>query len=96
MYFLLFFKMEKMEAELQQFESERGDRIRHLHDKHKREMEAFDKESLEKGIRYVIYMFSDTQTMLIVTHHFSPVLWRWPSRRANRIRTKRAACPVRC
>lgn len=42
-----------MESELQQFENERGDRIRQLHEKNKREMEEFDKESMEKGIRFV-------------------------------------------
>lgn len=50
---LFFFAGKQMEAELQQFESERADRVRLLHDKHKRDMETFDKESLEKGIRYV-------------------------------------------
>lgn len=46
-----------MESELQQFENERGDRIRQLHEKNKREMEEFDKESMEKGIRLVCLLF---------------------------------------
>lgn len=41
----------QMESELQQFENERADRIRQLHEKNKRETEEFDMESMEKGIR---------------------------------------------
>lgn len=42
----------QMESELLQFENERADRVRQLHERNKREMEDFDKESMEKGIRW--------------------------------------------
>ncbi len=42
-----------MEAEFQQFDSERAERVRILHDKHQSEIEAFDEESIRKGFRYL-------------------------------------------
>lgn len=40
-----------MEVELQQFNNERVERIKHLHEKHERETEVFDEESTRKGFR---------------------------------------------
>lgn len=40
-----------MEAELQQFNNERSERIRQLHDKHEKELESFDDESTRLGFR---------------------------------------------
>lgn len=42
-----------MDAELQQFNNERAERIRQLHEKHEKELEAFDDESTRMGFRYV-------------------------------------------
>lgn len=39
----------KMEAELQQFNSERAERIRMRHEKHEKELESFDEESTRMG-----------------------------------------------
>lgn len=41
----------QMEVELQQFNNERVERIKHLHEKHERETEVFDEESTRKGFR---------------------------------------------
>lgn len=41
----------KMEAELQQFNTERSERIRQSHDKHEKELESFDDESTRLGFR---------------------------------------------
>lgn len=43
-----------MEVELQQFNNERVERIKHLHEKHERETEVFDEESTRKGFRLAI------------------------------------------
>lgn len=40
-----------MEAELQQFENERGERMRQQHERHERELDAFDEESARLGFR---------------------------------------------
>lgn len=42
-----------MDAEIQQFNNERAERIRQLNDKHEKELEAFDDESTRMGFRYV-------------------------------------------
>lgn len=41
-----------MEGELQQFNQERGERLRMKHEKHVKELEIFDEESLSLGFRY--------------------------------------------
>lgn len=46
-----------MEMETSQFLQERGERIRLLHEKHEREFEQFDEESIRLGFRFVIFIF---------------------------------------
>lgn len=41
-----------MDAELQQFNLERAERLRMKHEKHAKELEAFDNESIALGFRY--------------------------------------------
>lgn len=41
----------QMDAELQQFNNERMERIRQLNDKHEKELETFDDESTRMGFR---------------------------------------------
>lgn len=43
--------LHQMEAELQQFNNERAERIRCMHEKHEKELEAFDEESARMGFR---------------------------------------------
>lgn len=40
-----------MEAELQQFNNERAERIRILHEKHEKDLDGFDGESTRLGFR---------------------------------------------
>lgn len=40
-----------MDAELQQFNQERAERLRLMHEKHVKEIEAFDDESVTLGFR---------------------------------------------
>lgn len=44
----------QMDTELQQFNTERAERIRQLNDKHEKELEAFDDESTRMGFRYIL------------------------------------------
>lgn len=44
----------QMREELQQFASERAERIRLLQERQMRELEQFDEESTRRGFRYVI------------------------------------------
>lgn len=50
-----------MDAELQQFNNERAERIRQLNDKHEKELEAFDDESTRMGFRYVFLSFQKVE-----------------------------------
>jgi len=45
-----------MREELQQFQSERAERVRLLQDRQMRELEQFDAESMRRGFRYGIPM----------------------------------------
>lgn len=40
-----------MDAELQQFNQERAERLRLMHEKHVKEIDAFDEESVTLGFR---------------------------------------------
>ena len=40
-----------MEAELQQFSNDRAERTRQLRDKHEKQLESFDDESIRKGFK---------------------------------------------
>jgi len=40
-----------MDAELQQFNQERAERLRMKHEKHTKELQAFDNESIALGFR---------------------------------------------
>lgn len=63
-----------MESELQQFENERGDRVRQLHEKNKREMEEFDKESMEKGIRFdELVLIEEGEILMFGLYIFSAI-----------------------
>ena len=42
-----------METELQQFNQERAERVRLLHEKHEKDLQAFDDESITMGFRFV-------------------------------------------
>jgi len=48
---VMFYFIVQMDAELQQFNLERAERLRMKHEKHAKELEAFDNESIALGFR---------------------------------------------
>ena len=80
-----------MDAELQQFNQERAERIRELHDKHEKELDHFNEESARMGFRFVFSILVDYSHLLKFLIIFT-VLWLWRKPPRRLILTRRAVC----